>query len=395
MNVLIYDSIFSNHLLEYFEYIIDYLDHKNKYHKIYIILHPSFFYFYNKSVKYVNWKEYEAKNIFFTSIPKEIDNALISKKSILGKSYIEERFISKFCSDNNVQHVILLNLDHFQIALGLRSFFLWRKRLTFSGILFSSYYYLPAFTKRRFKKKIQLFAMLINGEIRKVYVLNDNRIVNDFNANFWRAIFSYLPDPVSVRKPINNTSFRTANGISKDDFLLLSLGRISHRKNIHNIIRALDQLPSDHLGKIKFVVCGTFDDDAYRSELLNCITSRIKNNILFVDSFLSIDEFESIIEESDCVCTVYVDFYGSSGILGNAAKSRKLVLASEFGTIAGVVQKYKLGVTVNPLSPLSICDGLSKILRDGPELIRGSEFAEFRAAHHPDLFTGTLFSLVE
>lgn len=395
MNLLIYDSIISNHLLEYFEHIIKYLKGINKYSKVFIIVPPSFFDLYTENVQYISWKALEKQGIIFLPFPENIKRFSHTSKSNFAHSHLELRFINDFCYEKNIKDVILLNLDYFQLALGVRSFLFWRKRLKFSGILFSSFYDIPRFTSRRFRKIIQLTLMIKNYEVKKVFVLNDYELVTHMNSLVFRKVFSYLPDPISESRFVKTKNFREVNGIKDTDFLLLSLGRMSQRKNVHNILRALDLMSNELLANLKFVACGTFDEDIYRRELQLLLTERIKNNVIFVDYFLTNSEFESIINEADCVSTVYIDFYGSSGILGNAAKCNKLVLASEKGTISRIVRNYKLGVCADPLSPISICNSISKLVKEKDDLIDIGLFSNFCQTHLPVMFTAHLFATDE
>jgi glycosyltransferase involved in cell wall biosynthesis len=390
MNLLIYDSIYSNHLIGYLRLIIKSLAVCKKYNEIHIILDACFLKDHKMQLDQISSES--GVKIFISSLPNEMEVRLKNTSNLVLKSILEERFINSFCAKNQINSVIFLYLDYFQIALGIRALFFMRRRITFSGILFASFFYQRRRNFKRFVKWMQLRILLLNTEFKKIFILNDEKLVSHLNNQFKTTeIFNYLPDPIE-RSTFNNLNIREKFKIDSEDFLFISLGRVTERKNIHNIIIAFENLPDKYLQHAKLLICGSFDNHDYKSRILDLISEKIRNNVILVDEFLDKNDFDAIIAASDCVCTVYKDFYGSSGIVGNAANFKKLVLASDFGTIGYIVGKFKLGVTVNPLCLSSIQVGMYDILNHYDFLLKIANFDEYLEVSSPEKFTQVLLS---
>ena len=382
MNLLIYDSIYSNHLYDYIDLIIRNLTFNKRYNEVHIILNSKFFEEYKHELNEISRQQ--KVHLHIKSLPIEVEIKVNSAKSIILKSIIEERFISDYCTKNGIGSVLLLYLDYFQIALGLRTFFYGRNKIIFSGVLFASFFYQRRIIKR-ISKWLQLRISLMNSELKNIFILNDYELVLNLNSKFRTSIFNYLPDPIV---PIENKDFyfRKENNFDKDDFLFVSLGSVTRRKNVHNIIKALELFPDSYLKNTRFLICGSFDDLEYKQEILSLISNRIKKNVIIIDKFLEKKEFHSIIADSNCVCTAYIDFFGSSGIVGNAANFKKLVLASDNGTIGYIVKKFKLGVTVDVTSFLSISNGMQKIINHQETMLEKAIFDEYLLSSSPENF---------
>jgi glycosyltransferase involved in cell wall biosynthesis len=389
MNILIYDSIHSNHLFDYVEFIIEQLKIKKKYAAVYIVLNSFFYEKFCESISKQLLLDLPNHSIYLQKIPENVEIKFESTNNFLFRSIYEERFINQFCTKHKIDNVVLLNFDLLQIAIGLRTFLILRRRLLFNGILFSTFIYQPFRSKRRILKYFQNKFVSINNEVKRIYLLNDYRLASELNIYFKTNIFSYLPDPIKIRS-IGNFDFRNNHNISEEDFVFISLGRMNSRKNIHNIIKAFNLLPEKYLANTKFLVCGSFDDIIYKNYLSTILTSRLKNNIILVDKFLTTDEFEAYINISNCVCIPYINFFGSSGILGYAARYKKLILASNSGTIAHIVDEFRLGCSVDVLSIVSISEGIKKIIDNHLPLTKVAKFEEYKTTHSIEEFVDSL-----
>ena len=89
----------------------------------------------------------------------------------------------------------------------------------------------------------------------------------------------------------------------------------------------------------------------------------------------------------------YINFFGSSSVLGHAARHKKLVLAPNKGIINHLVQQYGLGVTCEPSSPLSIYQSMEVLIQKETALKLKAQFEDFLAGRTPIIFAKTLLEL--
>ena len=82
------------------------------------------------------------------------------------------------------------------------------------------------------------------------------------------------------------------------------------------------------------------------------------------DRYIDFSEMDVEMTAADCILVPYIDFYGSSGLLGHACRSGKPVIACEEGLIGELVRNLELGLTVNPKDLDALCRCL-RIALDG------------------------------
>lgn len=388
MKLLVYDTIYSKHLLSYADLILKYQISNSQYDEVHFIFNSQFLkdneaYFSNNS---------NTKTIVISSLPSQIENKINSVSSVILKSLYELEFISKYCNENRINSVLFLYIDYFQIALGISSFLFKRFNFKFHGILFSTFFY-QSRKINRLKSWFQLKLLLLSPQLQRLFILNDIKLVNYLNSHFDKLLFSYLPDP--VKKPIfSNIQVRKLLRLNENDYIFLTLGRITSRKNIHNLIKAFNQMEASFLVNSKLIVCGEFSDGVYKELALDSITDKIRNNIIIIDRNLDDCEFDAFIHQSNCVCVAYTNFYGSSGIIGKAASARKIVLGSNQGIIGYIMDKYSLGISVDSNSIDSISDGIKRIRFEEQKLLKEAKFNDYCEDNSEESFLNFLFDKI-
>jgi len=389
MKILIYDTISSNHLFSFLKIILNHLNNNSKYSEVHIILNSKFL---NDNLIFFT-KFSKNKNIFISSLPLKLDEKIRDSNYNILKSIYEIRFILSYARSNNIFSVLFLYIDYFQVALGFMSFFLRKHKLKIYGILFESYVYRSIKSRKYWTSWIQIKIMEFNKSIIEVFILNDDRIVSKLNYEGQSLNYSLLPDPV-YKPSYSKIDFRKLYGLSNSDFIFLSLGRVNPRKNVFRLIEAFKNLDSLILENSKLVICGSFDDLNYKKLLMSSISDRVRNHILVLDVHLDDSTFDTAIYQSNCVCTVYDNFMGSSGIIGKAAMASKIVLSSNSGTIGYIVNKFNLGVVVDPTSVLSISQGISKIYYEVDVLLQNSKATNYCMINSESKFSDQIFNRI-
>lgn len=386
MKILIYDTIYSKHLFSFLKIISTYLGKSENYSEIHIILNNQFL---NENHIFLDQISID-KRFHITSLPLHVENKILNTNYIFLKSIFEISYVISYSRLNKINSVLFLYIDYFQISLGVISFFSPRVNVKLYGILFESYVYRSVKSRKFWTSWLQVKFMLLNKALEKIFILNDDRIVSKLNYHNKLTIFDLLPDPVYSPNYLK-LDFRILNNFSESDFIFLVLGRINPRKNVLRLVKAFENLQDEILEKSKLVVCGSFDDLNYKNILQRTASNKSKGHIFFLDTHLDDAMFDSAIFQSNCVCTVYDNFLGSSGIVGKAALANKIVLSSNIGTIGYIVDKYNLGITVDPTSVKSISEGMSKIINNGEKLSRDSKFKQYCIDNSETKFSQKIF----
>lgn len=279
----------------------------------------------------------------------------------------------------------------YQFSIGVLGL-IFPKYLKISGILFTPYTLYPDFFSfARFKKFFQSRVLMLNNSVTKIFILNDYKSVNLMNEKFKSAVFNFLPDPIGSS---NNNSENKINPYQNDGVLkFLILGNISPRKNLVNIIQAFNLLSEDEISNVELNICGKFNSSDYFNEVVSKISDKIRGKIIITNSFHDENYFNIILDQVDVIFVAYINFYASSGILGNAARNNKLVIGTKNGIIGSVISEYSLGLTINPESPLEILYAIKKVIQERDSLISEAKFNEYCDANNYMVFSNKILEL--
>jgi len=162
------------------------------------------------------------------------------------------------------------------------------------------------------------------------------------------------------------------------DVVFLAFGQIRDGKNLDLFLRAMTRLPEN----VKLLVAGKGDSGssrpaAYYQKLAEelGVEERCRWDIRRIPD----KEVGAIFAACDVVLVTYSGkFRSASGVLNVAVSGRKPVLASSgSGPLKTVVNKYQLGVFVEP-------DDLEEILRGASKLVSSSATGKCEYELHPD-----------
>lgn len=390
MCILLYDSNKSIHLPEYVEHIWKYkLDIAGDKISLIFLLQKDI---YKLAFDRLSKKGLVSSksNIQILPLDESFEKQLLTTRNFLKRTILELSFISQFCNKNNIERIIFLNIDVFLIALGLRGISTNRK-ISIDGILFSPYLAYPKiFSPIRLRKYFQTCILLCNRNIKNIYILNDCDIPLLLNKYHLTSVFSYLPDPIDYTPSLIESRQK---GDTKRLRFLIS-GRITHRKNVHNIIRAIQLLPFEASQKLILTVAGEFSDKEYKSYVDNIVAECHNISIDIKNKHLSDEELISIFHNSDIIFVAYSNFFASSGILGHAVSLKKIVIGAKHGIIGKAIKNYKLGFLVDPRSPISIKNAIIKVINDYSSVCDEALFKKYSDEHSPFYFTKALLERI-
>jgi glycosyltransferase involved in cell wall biosynthesis len=377
--ILFYDQYISGHHLEYINHLVDYSRRNSEQDVIFVIR--------QEAIDVL--KKDTSESIRFVAAPS------FSSDSLVEKSLKEGRWLVEIIQREKVRNLCFLAIDPYQFLLGIG----WFRKLAcdIHGILFSPphrlYPSLESSIKERIKQSIrrnrkvlQLRWALKNKRLKTLFVLDDSDGVDQLNKRF-RPVFQLLNDPIEQSTSAITTSYK--RNVAEGEKLLLSFGAIHPRKNLINIVKSL-QYCEHYSVTLLITGKGKTEYIARLHEAASIYDNDSKIKIIIDNKFVSQEEMDRLFAAADGIVMVYQNFYGSSGVLGRAAKVRKPVLVSDHGLVSSLTKKYDMGYSVKG-DPASIAEGIKKIIIQGtPSNYKGEEYLNLKTTEH---FSSELFNL--
>lgn len=384
--VLVYDADAYGHHFEYIGHFIHSLARIEAPDRYHFLVHAKTLDYFSREIEQLAINGVDFAH--FHALTAEETARFERSPSTFKRALAERAVLETYLREYAVEELILLQVDQYQFILGAWSLNTFRK-LTVKGILFHPYNQTPKSVSRmkRWRKRLQLHWALGPAKRSKLFVLNDSRSVRELNARFLFADrFAYLADPIPVReyRPID---LRARYGIPSDNHLFLVIGGITVRKNIPRILEAFGALPAEAAESATLLLLGRCTDDRLLRTIADHQQQTTRGRVIFDNTFLDEDAFESALVTADTVLITYKDFYPSSGIIGHAAKHRVPVIASDYGVIGHLTEKYRLGQTVSPDDTAALRAALLNALQER-RVYRGDP--SFVRTHTPDNFVATL-----
>lgn len=264
----------------------------------------------------------------------------------------EAHNIARLCKKFGVDRLVLLNVNPYQKALLSKTF--WNVDYIISGILFAPPHRIEAHEGdgisqrvklgfKKYRKYLQLWAVTMNPSLQQLFVLDDEDGADQLNKALSCRKFFYLPDPIVTGESRAEDHVGTTN---KNPILLL-FGTITPRKNIE---RSIEAFYTANVPGSTLMIYGS-GNPAYVDDLRS-LCERLSNSddisVIIENKFVSDEERDIAYQSATAVSLVYRHFYGSSGVLGHAARHLKPVIGPNRGLMAYLISKYSLGVTTEP-----------------------------------------------
>jgi len=328
----------------------------------------------------------EDKRVFF------VDEELLGKdqKNVFLGKWREYRYIRQFAIQQAVGKVIFLEIDQYQVAIGLHS-----APFRVAGIYFRSFHQIglkadslrDTFKNAVYyvKKRLLFQALRLNRKVEPLFLLNDRS-----GGERYPAYFKYLPDPVFLGAAVKAAGLRETFGIPPSAHVFLVFGAMGARKNIQHIVHAYRQAELE--GPSILLVAGKVRAD-YREEFDGAVNGFIKENkdagkkLIAIDEFIDDDQVDLYFRSADTIVLCYRKFYGSSGLMGKAAEHEKTCIVPDRGLLYDLCREYSLGYAADPLNIRSISAALS-LAEKNP--LGGDGHDQFVHDHSENAFLETL-----
>lgn len=299
--------------------------------------------------------------------------ALAAAKRLIVRGRLELDIVVKYCATHPIRKVIMMHMNVHQFGLGRRAL---PKGVTIRGLLLNPYTPLRrAFGLRAkafafvtgLRKRLQFAWMLQNRSIERVFLLNDPSTAEQLNQWFpRRAVFASIPDPLPALS--GQVEMPAVRGAARRPYCFLMAGSIAPRKGCLEVLAAFAILAESIDRPIRLQILGRFREE-YR-DYRNRVFERVKQlnarpgiTVVVEDRFISDQELQEAFAEADCILAPYLDFYGSSGMIGYACRYQKPLLACRDGLIGEIVQKQRLGLVVNPRYVSSLSSAMACMVK--------------------------------
>ncbi len=372
MKLLIFDFEVTGHHSEYIGHLADFLISKNSQSNIYhFCLHPDF----PKLFPEIDGKLRTTKCLVINYLDRDELDKLKGLK-IWKKSLKLFSLVDRLAKDMKADKVLLLSLNIFQLAIGLK-----RTDYQISGILFNQFSRIDKakLKYQYYRKYFQTKLMLSNKSLKDVFILNDQSSVDSLNRTFNTSVFKVLIDPIPNYIPIDGFDIYKEYSIDKSKQILLHIGALDYRKGSMDILNSLSYLASDTKARIHILFVGLAKEQL-RIDII-AKQQQIKDLNLFTweESFVNNEKMRSLFDQCDVVLMPYKNSEASSGILGHAANSDKPVIATGKGLLKDLVLQFNLGLLIDDVSPENIAKAITKALEEDIKLGNFKSFVENRS----------------
>jgi|GEM_PF-1106888 len=371
----------SGHNAGYVQYIVDHIKPKDDI-QIYFLFNNS-----AKDIIDISTSALDRRNFYYCDI--DFQEITVVEKF----KFKEWKLIEQYARQLKIDKLFLMELTRYEVQIGKS-----RVSYTISGIEFRPSHRIKAANGKistkltaniqRYKRRFFETILLSSKAVEDIFILNDFKGVESLNKTYRTNVFKYLVDPIYDYKELDEAAKATLPVINKNKVNYIIFGSLGWRKNISNIFEAFSKMDKNINKDISLLIVGKIT--SHFAEEFNTLVQKFTNvnpdiKLIIVDSFVSDSEMEYYFSLSDISLLVYSKFYGSSGLLGRAAKYNMISLVPNVGLMAEICMDYKLGYLCDPNSSDDIKDKMRFAFDDikNNRKINGSEFYE---SHSPQRF---------
>ncbi|MFL9990326.1 Glycosyltransferase involved in cell wall bisynthesis [Burkholderia sp. GAS332] len=180
------------------------------------------------------------------------------------------------------------------------------------------------------------------------------------HASKHSAAVAYVADPFPDEQAENPVLARERLGLDPTQRYLLVYGSITERKGIYELVHALTRL--EHAPTL--IVAG--EQDAGTRHFMRNHVRSLTPAPLILDSFIANDVERDLFSACDAVWLGYKGHYGMSGVLVQAYRFGKPVIATEDGLIGWFSRRCELGPILHDLSSASIGHAITETMTSWP-----------------------------
>lgn len=399
-HLMLFDLSIRGHHPAYIQHLIRYWSQQGLPGRLSLVVSPRFLQEHADVVALAY--EYGQERVQFVAIQPDEEAALSSRKSSwtrFRRAFQEWELLCRYASSLQVSNCLVMYLDSYQLPIAVG----FKCPCPISGIYFRPTFHYGEFVARssgwsnsvqRWRERVVLNRMLHHPQFRTLFCLDPfavDQLTKLYSAN--KAI--YLPDPIEFQEVelAQLESLKRQLGITGDRSIFLLFGALTERKGIFQLLDAIARLPTELCEKLCVVFVG---ESRLKAELEVRATLLSENKpvqLIRQYEFVSNADVSAYFQMADAVLAPYQQHIGMSGVLLWAAAAQKPVLSSNYGLMGELVQRYRLGITIDSTIPSEITAGLIYLLTNSLDKIGDrismQQFAEQNAAEN---YATTIFN---
>jgi len=228
----------------------------------------------------------------------------------------------------------------------------------------------------------------------KVAIIDESFIYSSYYDKYIELDkIKFVPDAGYLHGNVSKKQARKSLGITGESFVVLVYGTLVDRKGIRQLINALIQSKQNN---ICILLAGTPNQS-----ITNFINEKISQDLIQNNKLILNFGYHDDVEEcrvfcaSDLVWVGYVDgFSDSSGVLYQAGSVALPVIATYYGLIGWLVNKYKIGLCCNPHDSFNVMTSILLLMNDKALYSEYSNNAiQLSSSHTGSMFSDSILSL--
>ncbi|OWW26244.1 hypothetical protein B4Q04_00740 [Zobellia sp. OII3] len=329
-------------------------------------------------------KSKNVENIIWTPISLDESQQLDASNGIWS-SLRSFDTMNRYANRLKVDSVVALDFHFIKYAAIFRRF-----SYELTSILFLQFYRLK---RESLKQKVEFYKRYYvtkwcvgNPKVRKVFVLNDHETVDYMNKEFRTNCFHMLPDPIPQLRPLPNFDIYEHYKIDPHRKIYLHIGALGARKGTDEVINSAHCVDVAEQKDIAILLVGKASNEndmaVYKGRIQE-VKDKTDVQIIWDNQFVPSKMMKSLFDQCHAVLLPYKNAEFSSGILGHAAASQKMVLATNAGLLRELVLKYKLGELLDVPDAKHIALKMVEMIGKKAEVVGQHQFVK---NHSPKMF---------
>ena len=400
--LMLFDLSIRGHHPGYIQHLVRYWCDKELPGRLHIVVSPKFMQEHSNVVSLS--PSCNQRNVTFMAIAPEEEAALSSRKNSINRTFRafqEWQLFCKYADLLKATQCLIMYFDTCQLPLAFGA----RPTCPFSGIYFKPTFhydefatYVPSWKERpqRWREKLLLSRVLGHPQLKTLFCL-DPFVVKHIDKPQNRVRAVHLPDPVETHSNLQfqMEKLREKLGIHSERQVFVLFGALTDRKGIYQLLEAVLTLSPTLCQKLCLLLVGESRIEASLKSRIAEICQSRPIQIIGRYEFIPEQDVQAYFQLADVVLAPYQRHVGMSGILMLAAAAQKPVLSSNYGLMGEIVQRYRLGLTVDSTVPDEIAKVLTRFLLESPAgLCDRTKMKHFASQNSAEEFASVIFQCV-
>ncbi|MEO0770768.1 MAG: glycosyltransferase family 4 protein [Cyanobacteria bacterium J06649_4] len=401
--IMLFDLSIYGHHPGYIQYLLEYVKRHQLTQRLLIVVSPRFITAHADVVAFA--ETLETDNITFIPISVDEEKGLKPRSSGINRNFRnfqEWAIFRRYAKQHRADHALVMYYDTYQYPLALR----FNPTCSVSGIYFRPSFHYGQFShgesiglsyRRQKWEKFLLDRVLANRRLKNLFSLDPFIVERLEKEHSHGAKLCHLPDPVKLQKSSQSeiAQLRQSLEIAPNKKIFLLFGALTERKGVFKVLDALALLPQQVSKQVTLILAGEASEENQRliDKKVQFLPKAKQIQVIVRYEFLPEKKIPTYFGLADFVLAPYQRHIGMSGMTMLAAAAHTPLLSSNYGLMGELVQRFKLGITVDSTLPTSIAEGVEQLINNPADIdvARMDQFSQMNAA---EKFSATIFNRI-